>query len=128
MRRRTSAPSDNESFGLVQLEEWPARFRGGSDVGGLPEVSHKEWTAISFLRHLDEMAERVLDILGDEARRHEMGKRAREKARPVSALDHHPAVREVLRTDSGLVSARQSTWPCATLSNQKPSELMAREA
>jgi N-acetyl-alpha-D-glucosaminyl L-malate synthase BshA len=76
-------PSDNESFGLVALEamacEVPVVV---SDVGGLPEVVTEGVDGYLVPpRHLDEMAERALDILGNETRRREMGKKARETAR-----------------------------------------------
>jgi N-acetyl-alpha-D-glucosaminyl L-malate synthase BshA len=76
-------PSENESFGLVALEamacEVPVVV---SDVGGLREVVTEGVDGYLVPpRHLDEMAERTLDILGNEDRRREMGKKARETAR-----------------------------------------------
>jgi L-malate glycosyltransferase len=76
-------PSDNESFGLVALEamacEVPVVV---SRVGGLPEVV--EDGVEGYLvepRNIDQMAARALDVLGDDQRRQEMGKRARRTAR-----------------------------------------------
>jgi len=76
-------PSDTESFGLVALEamacEVPVVV---SKVGGLPEVVQDG--VEGFLvepRNVAGMAARTIEILGDEDRRREMGKRARETAR-----------------------------------------------
>jgi L-malate glycosyltransferase len=75
-------PSDHESFGLVALEamacEVPVVV---SRVGGLPELVTEGIDG--FLvepRNLEEMARKALALLSDEARRKEMGKRARETA------------------------------------------------
>jgi N-acetyl-alpha-D-glucosaminyl L-malate synthase BshA len=76
-------PSENESFGLVALEamacEVPVVV---SKVGGLPEVVDEG--EVGFLvepRDVEKMAERTLEIVSDEPRRREMGRRARETAR-----------------------------------------------
>jgi N-acetyl-alpha-D-glucosaminyl L-malate synthase BshA len=75
-------PSDNESFGLVALEamacEVPVVV---SRVGGLPEVV--EDGVEGFLvepRNVEEMAARAIEVLSDEDRRREMGKRGRKTA------------------------------------------------
>jgi L-malate glycosyltransferase len=76
-------PSENESFGLVAIEamacEVPVVV---SRVGGLPEVvtDGVEGYLIEPL-NVEAMAERALDVLSDETRRREMGKRGRESAR-----------------------------------------------
>ena len=75
-------PSDNESFGLVALEamacEVPVVV---SRVGGLPEVVTDG--VEGFLvepRKLDEMGQRSLEILANDEKRREMGRRARHTA------------------------------------------------
>jgi N-acetyl-alpha-D-glucosaminyl L-malate synthase BshA len=76
-------PSENESFGLVALEAMACQVPVVvSRVGGLPEVVTDGVDGYLVEPHnLDQMAERALYILTDEARRREMGKRARESAR-----------------------------------------------
>ncbi len=76
-------PSDNESFGLVALEamacEVPVVV---SRVGGLPEVVDNG--EVGFLvepYHVDEMARRAVQIVGDATLRREMGKKARQRAK-----------------------------------------------
>ncbi|MBM3501104.1 MAG: N-acetyl-alpha-D-glucosaminyl L-malate synthase BshA [Armatimonadetes bacterium] len=76
-------PSETESFGLVALEamacEVPVIV---SRVGGLPEVV--EDGVEGFLvepRNVEEMARRALELLGDERRLRDMGRRARRTAR-----------------------------------------------
>jgi len=75
-------PSDNESFGLVALEamacEVPVVV---SRVGGLPEVVTDG--VEGFLvepRKLDEMGQRSLEILANDEKRRDMGRRARHTA------------------------------------------------
>ncbi len=76
-------PSDNESFGLVALEamacEVPVVV---SNVGGLPEVVDEG--EVGFLvepYHVDEMARRAVEIVGNPTCRREMGKKARQRAK-----------------------------------------------
>jgi len=76
-------PSDNESFGLVALEamacEVPAVV---SRVGGTPEVvTDGEDGFLVEPRNVEQMAARAVEILSDEGRRREMGRRARRNAR-----------------------------------------------
>jgi N-acetyl-alpha-D-glucosaminyl L-malate synthase BshA len=76
-------PSENESFGLVALEamacEVPVVV---SRVGGLPEVVTDGVDGyLVEPRNVAGMADRALEILGNQDRRNEMGKRARETAR-----------------------------------------------
>jgi N-acetyl-alpha-D-glucosaminyl L-malate synthase BshA len=76
-------PSDNESFGLVALEamacEVPVVV---SRVGGLPEVvDDGESGFLVEPYHVEEMAQRALEILGSETRRREMGVKARKAAK-----------------------------------------------
>jgi N-acetyl-alpha-D-glucosaminyl L-malate synthase BshA len=75
-------PSENESFGLVALEAMACEVPVvASRVGGLPEVVTEG--AEGFLaepRDVSRMASCALDILKDDSRRQEMGKRARETA------------------------------------------------
>jgi N-acetyl-alpha-D-glucosaminyl L-malate synthase BshA len=75
-------PSDNESFGLVALEamacEVPVVV---SRVGGLPEVvTHGVDGYLVEPRDVDEMARCALEVLQDDDKRREMGRRARETA------------------------------------------------
>lgn len=75
-------PSDNESFGLVALEamacEVPVIV---SRVGGVPEVVTDGVDGyLVEARHVEEMALRAVEILADEDRRCEMGRRARQTA------------------------------------------------
>lgn len=76
-------PSETESFGLVALEamacEVPVVV---SRVGGLPEVitDGVEGYLVEPL-NVEKLAERALFVLGDEARRREMGVCARESAK-----------------------------------------------
>ncbi len=76
-------PSDNESFGLAALEAMASSVPVVvSRVGGLPEVLTDG--VEGFLvepRDVAGMARRALEILADEPRRREMGRRARERAR-----------------------------------------------
>ncbi len=76
-------PSDNESFGLVALEAMACEVPVvASRVGGLPEVVTDG--VEGFLvqpRDVSGMAARALQILGDENRLREMGKRGRATAR-----------------------------------------------
>jgi N-acetyl-alpha-D-glucosaminyl L-malate synthase BshA len=76
-------PSENESFGLVALEAMACQVPVVvSKVGGLPEVVDEG--EVGYLvepRDVETMAERALAIVSDEARRREMGRRARETAR-----------------------------------------------
>jgi L-malate glycosyltransferase len=76
-------PSETESFGLVALEAMACEVPVvASNVGGLPEVVNSG--VDGFLvepRDIGSMAERSLEVLANESRRMEMGKRARETAR-----------------------------------------------
>jgi len=76
-------PSENESFGLVALEAMACEVPVvASRVGGLPEVLTDG--VEGFLvesRETAKMAECSLEILSDEARRRDMGRRARQKAK-----------------------------------------------
>ncbi|MBN1570956.1 MAG: N-acetyl-alpha-D-glucosaminyl L-malate synthase BshA [Acidobacteria bacterium] len=75
-------PSDTESFGLVALEAMACEVPVvASNVGGLPEVITDGIEG--FLvepRNTAAMADQAIIILADDAKRLEMGKRAREKA------------------------------------------------
>jgi L-malate glycosyltransferase len=76
-------PSETESFGLVALEAMACEVPVvASNVGGLPEViiSGVEGFLVEP-RDIESMAERSLEVLADESRRIEMGKRARATAR-----------------------------------------------
>jgi N-acetyl-alpha-D-glucosaminyl L-malate synthase BshA len=82
-------PSETESFGLVALEamacEVPVVV---SKVGGLPEVVTDGQEGYLIEPHaVDKMAERALEILSDEQRRREMGRRGRETARARFCAD-----------------------------------------
>ena len=76
-------PSETESFGLVALEAMANAVPVVvSNVGGLPEVVTDGIDG--FLvepRNVEAMAHRAIEILSDEQRRREMGRRARETAR-----------------------------------------------
>jgi L-malate glycosyltransferase len=76
-------PSDSESFGLVALEAMACQVPVVvSRVGGLPEVVTDG--VEGFLvepRNVEEMARRSIEILSDETKRVEMGRRARATAR-----------------------------------------------
>jgi glycosyltransferase involved in cell wall biosynthesis len=76
-------PSEYEAFGLVLLEagacEKPAI---GTRVGGVPEVIEEGRTGL-LVEYGDskELATAIIDLLGDEPKRKEMGKAARERVR-----------------------------------------------
>ena len=75
-------PSELESFGLVALEamacEVPVVV---SRVGGLPEVvTHGVEGYLVEPRNVNEMARCALEVLQDDNKRREMGRRARETA------------------------------------------------
>lgn len=82
-------PSETESFGLVALEAMSCEVPViASKVGGLPEVVTDG--VEGFLvepRDVRRMAECSLWILSDDARRVEMGKRARAKAHAFFCSD-----------------------------------------
>ncbi|MBN2241214.1 MAG: N-acetyl-alpha-D-glucosaminyl L-malate synthase BshA [Acidobacteria bacterium] len=76
-------PSETESFGLVALEAMSCEVPVvASNVGGIPEVVRDG--VDGFLAepgNIDQMAGFALTILGDESRRGDMGKAARENAK-----------------------------------------------
>lgn len=75
-------PSEEESFGLVALEAMSCGVPVvASRAGGLPEVVVEgESGHLCPVGHTEAMAEAVLGILADPARRAEMGRAARERA------------------------------------------------
>jgi N-acetyl-alpha-D-glucosaminyl L-malate synthase BshA len=76
-------PSENESFGLVALEAMACEVPViASRVGGLPEVlTDGEDGFLVEPYNVDLMARRALEILSNDSRRRDMGKRGREHAR-----------------------------------------------
>jgi L-malate glycosyltransferase len=75
-------PSETESFGLVALEAMACEVPVvASRVGGLPEVVTDGVEGFLVeLKDIENMAKRSMDVLVDETRRLEMGRRARETA------------------------------------------------
>jgi L-malate glycosyltransferase len=75
-------PSETESFGLVALEAMACEVPVvASRVGGLPEVVSDGLDGyLVEPRDVEGMAARSIDVLSDQNRRLEMGRRARETA------------------------------------------------
>ena len=75
-------PSLTESFGLAALEAMTCEVPVvATRVGGLPEVVRDGATGyLVEVGDVETMAERAFEILSDEARRREMGRRGREWA------------------------------------------------
>jgi len=82
-------PSELESFGLSALEAMACGVPVvGSDAGGLPEVvKHAETGYLLPVGDVEGMAARTLEILKDEARRHEMGRAGRRRAEALFGAD-----------------------------------------
>lgn len=75
-------PSETESFGLAALEAMACEVPViATRVGGLPEVvKHGENGYLVGLGNTDAMAERAIEILSNESKQREFGKRGREWA------------------------------------------------
>jgi len=75
-------PSELESFGLAALEAMACEVPTvATRVGGLPEVIEEGKTGfLAEVGDVETMARQALDILGDEQRLREMGRRARQAA------------------------------------------------
>ena len=75
-------PSELESFGLAALEAMACEVPTvATRVGGLPEVIEDGKTGfLAEVGDVETMARQALDVLGDEARLREMGRRARQSA------------------------------------------------
>lgn len=76
-------PSETESFGLVALEAMACEVPViATNVGGVPEVVRDGLDGfLSEIGDIEKMAGFALTVLGDVARRSEMGKSARETAK-----------------------------------------------
>ena len=76
-------PSETESFGLVALEAMACEVPViATNVGGVPEVIRDGLDGfLSEPGNIEKMAEFALRILGDDSRRRQMGKSARETAK-----------------------------------------------
>ncbi len=76
-------PSETESFGLVALEAMACEVPViATNVGGVPEVVRDGMDGfLSEPGNIEKMAEFALKILGDDTRRRQMGKSARETAK-----------------------------------------------
>jgi N-acetyl-alpha-D-glucosaminyl L-malate synthase BshA len=75
-------PSEQESFGLAALEAMACEVPViATRVGGIPEViTDGETGFLSEVGDVRKMADDAAKLLGDDDRRHEMGKKARESA------------------------------------------------
>ena len=75
-------PSELESFGLAALEAMACEVPTvATRVGGLPEVIEEGKTGfLADVGDVETMARQAIDILGDEQRLREMGRRARQSA------------------------------------------------
>jgi glycosyltransferase involved in cell wall biosynthesis len=75
-------PSELESFGLAALEAMACEVPTvATRVGGLPEVIEDGKTGfLAEVGDVETMARQAIDILGDETRLREMGRRARKSA------------------------------------------------
>ena len=82
-------PSQHESFGLAALEAMSCEVPVvASDVGGLHEViDHRVNGYLCCPSDVDCMSALIRDLLTDEAKRREMGRLARQKARTNFAKD-----------------------------------------
>ena len=82
-------PSSQESFGLAALEAMACEVPVvASNVGGLPEVIEDGVTGyLCPLDALDLMAERIVDLLGDPARRSRIGQAAAQHVRTHFCTD-----------------------------------------
>jgi N-acetyl-alpha-D-glucosaminyl L-malate synthase BshA len=76
-------PSELESFGLAALEAMACEVVPiATRVGGIPEVvEHGVTGYLADVGDVDTMSRYAIDLLSDESRLREMGKRAREGAR-----------------------------------------------
>jgi len=83
-------PSETESFGLVALEAMACEVPVvASNVGGLPEVVTDGVEGyLAAPGDVPAMAERARSLLADDARRSEMGKRARARAHAHFCASH----------------------------------------
>jgi N-acetyl-alpha-D-glucosaminyl L-malate synthase BshA len=75
-------PSETESFGLSALEAMSCEVPViATAVGGLPEVvDHGETGFLFQVGDVDAMAAAVVELLGDESKRKQMGRLGRERA------------------------------------------------
>ncbi|HUP47573.1 MAG TPA: N-acetyl-alpha-D-glucosaminyl L-malate synthase BshA [Thermoanaerobaculia bacterium] len=75
-------PSESESFGMAALEAMASEVPViATRTGGLPEVVDDGETGFLLpVGDVDRMAARAVELLSDEPRRREMGRRAREAA------------------------------------------------
>ena len=75
-------PSELESFGLAALEAMACEVVPiSTNAGGLPElIDHGINGYMVGVGDVDTMARHAIEVLSDDAKLHDMGKRARAKA------------------------------------------------